>query len=292
VIVASYNSRTTVERCLESLERQTMRDLEVILVDSSSDDTASFVAAQFPEVRLSRHDVRRYPGDARNVGVALARGPILAFLDADCIAADDWAASILDAHRASEAPLIGGAVEHAVPGELIGWARYFCEFSQWMPSRPAAPAIEIPMCCLSVKRWAFERFGPFLEGCYCSDTAFNWRAGAAGHPPLFLPWICVRHIHPPGLRVFLLKQRMHGRNFARVRVSEKRLAPAWAAALALGSPLLPCLLAGRIARRVLPSSQYRGVFLRALPLIFWGLAEWSLGECAGYLEAVYGGGRS
>src|ERR1051325_3213870 len=85
VVIASYNSRRTIARCLESLEAQTYGDFEIVVVDSSSDGAARAVEERFPDVRLVTFPTRKFPGDARNAGVRAARGEIIAFIDADCI---------------------------------------------------------------------------------------------------------------------------------------------------------------------------------------------------------------
>ena len=73
VIIASYNSAQTIGRCLDSLQDQMdSDDVEVIVVDSSTDGTARIVSERFPKVRLYTFSERRYPGDARNL-VSLKR---------------------------------------------------------------------------------------------------------------------------------------------------------------------------------------------------------------------------
>ena len=74
VIIASYNSEKTIEACLRSLKDQEIyKDLEVIVVDSSADDTAGIVKEKFPEVRLHCFLDRKFPGDARNFGVTVSK---------------------------------------------------------------------------------------------------------------------------------------------------------------------------------------------------------------------------
>src|SRR5713226_5510019 len=91
VIVPSFNSRRTIERCLSSLAGQTRRDLfEVLVADSSSDGTDRIVELQYPEMRLFHFDERKLPGDARNFAAARACGDILIFLDADSFVEPDW----------------------------------------------------------------------------------------------------------------------------------------------------------------------------------------------------------
>src|SRR5882672_7977001 len=134
VIVPSYNAAATIERCLGALESQTAAlEGEVIVVDSSSDGTAEIVARRFPWVRLIACPTRRFPGDARNLGIGRARADLLAFTDADCIAERHWLETIIMAHRVRRDPLIGGAIENGNPESRVGWAAYLLELSQWMP---------------------------------------------------------------------------------------------------------------------------------------------------------------
>lgn len=204
VVIASYHSRPTIQACLRSLDHQTSQPNEVILVDSGCDGTTELTAREFPHVRLFAVSERKYPGDARNIGIQHASGDVIAFLDADCVAPPNWAEEILLAHQNPD-PLIGGAFENANPASRISWAAYFCELSQWMPGGAARHIQEIPAGSLSIKRWAFEKYGPFLEQTYCSDTAFNWRARADGQIPVFQPAIRIQHFNITRLRRFLPK---------------------------------------------------------------------------------------
>jgi glycosyltransferase involved in cell wall biosynthesis len=284
VVVPSYNSRGTIERCLRSLERQEGREqIEVIVVDSSTDGSADVVAREFPGVRLVREEERRFPGDARNIGVAQARADILAFTDSDCFVEPTWASRVLDAHDRLASPVIGGAVENGNPESWVGWAYYFAEFSAWIPDGATREMIEIPTTCLTLKRWVFERYGPFLGGTYCSDSAFNWTVGRNGHRPLFLPSLRVSHVNPTGLGALVRRKLFHGTCFARVRVAEEGMPTPRRFAYALLAPLLPLLLYARVARRVLASGRHRLRFVVASPLVVLALSAWSAGELRGYL---------
>jgi glycosyltransferase involved in cell wall biosynthesis len=94
VIVPVYNGAATIEGCLRSLEAQTVREHEVIVVDDgSTDDTASIV--ERTSSRLVRLEENTGPAAARNAGIAAARSHVIAFTDADCVAAPDWLARAL-----------------------------------------------------------------------------------------------------------------------------------------------------------------------------------------------------
>jgi GT2 family glycosyltransferase len=142
---------------------------------------------------------------------------------------------------------------------------------------------EIPTGCLSVKRWAFDAYGPFLEGTYSSDTAFHWRAARDGHKPVLVPAIRVAHTNVTHLPAYLRRKVYHGRCFAGLRVAEQRFSAARRLAYILISFGLPFLLSYRCARNVLARRTYRRQFALAFPLVFLGLVAWSWGELRGYL---------
>ncbi|MBC8121356.1 MAG: glycosyltransferase [Gemmatimonadaceae bacterium] len=287
VIIASYNSQKTIERCLQSFTEQvTAESFEVIVVDSSQDRTGDLIACHFPGVKLYRFEERKYPGDARNFGVEVATGEVLAFTDADCFVPPDWVDRLIQAHGQTSHPVIGGAVDNGNPDSYIGWAYYFCEFSQWIPQSASCYLDDIPTTCLSPKRWAFDRYGPFLEGVYCSDTDFNWKLARAGFKPLFVPDIQVSHINIDNLNDYLGRKVRHGRYFAWMRVKSERFSFLRRAAYVLLWPLLPFLLFGRRTALVLGKQKYLKEYLLAVPLVFLGLVAWSYGECLGYLSAT------
>lgn len=281
VVIASYNAAATIERCLRSLEQQEATvPFEVVVVDSSTDGTADLVARRFPRVRLLRERRRRFPGDARNVGVAHVRADVIAFTDADCFVAPTWVARVLEAHARWPDPVIGGAVENGNPDSTVGWAYYLFEFNRWLPCGAARVLPDIPTTCLTVKRWLLDEVGPFVEGTYSSDTVFNWRAAALGHRPLFVPDIRVSHVNPTGVRELLRRKTFHGRCFARLRCVEQRW-PAWRRLVhAAGSPLLPGLLMARMLRAVRGTPERRH-FVRVSPLLLCAAIAWSAGELIG-----------
>lgn len=286
VIIVARNAAATIRDCLDSLRGQdTERRYEVVLVDSSSDGTAEIVAGEYPEVELSHFDERKFCGDGRNLGVALANAPVVAFLDADCVAAGDWLEQLWVAHGGPEVA-VGGAIANREPSSLTGRAAYFCEFSQWMPGRPAGWLADMAGANLSYKTAALRALGPFIEGTYCSDTELHWRLAEAGHAIRFEPAIRVFHTSIARPLTFLRHEFDHGRSFARVRVARGRLGPWRRALYAVGFPAVAAVLAARITGRAIEARVRPGRFVTAFPLLAAGLLAWSLGEAAGYLRAV------
>lgn len=284
VVIVAYNERHAIERCLASLERQqTSRPFEVILIDSSTDGTDA-IARRFPFVRVEHFAARKYPGDARNAGVALARGGLIAFLDADCFVESDWIEAVARAHQTPHLA-VGSAIINGSPGSLVAWAYYFCEFNLWLPRRETREMAEMATCGLSIKRRAFEQYGPFIEGTYCSDTAFHWRLARDGHKVLFVPSIRVAHTARYRLGAFLRHIAAHRRGFASITVRENEFPAPKRFAAALATAFLPPLLLPVIVWRVAWSEHLLRPFLLTAPIVLLGVLARAWGEFLGFATA-------
>ncbi len=85
VIVPAYKARSTLREAVDSLLRQTCRNLEVVVIDDASPDDSTEVLRDIADPRLGIFRLRRNIGlsGARNAGLALSRAPFVALLDAD-----------------------------------------------------------------------------------------------------------------------------------------------------------------------------------------------------------------
>lgn len=89
VIVPVYNTERYVEKCLESIAKQTMKDLEIIIVNDGSEDNSETVIKQWIEKNnrtISIKYIKKKNGglsDARNYGVREAEGKYISFVDSD-----------------------------------------------------------------------------------------------------------------------------------------------------------------------------------------------------------------
>ena len=91
VIIPAHQAGKTIDRCLQSLARQTVarETYEVLVVDDGSTDETRARVAAYSGVRLFTQG-HAGPAAARNLGVQHARGAIVLFTDADCEPAQDW----------------------------------------------------------------------------------------------------------------------------------------------------------------------------------------------------------
>ncbi len=85
VVIPCFNAARYIAAAIRSVLEQRWPDLEIIVVDDgSTDGSADLVGAEFPQITLLRQ-TNRGAAEARNLGIRHARGPWIAFLDADDI---------------------------------------------------------------------------------------------------------------------------------------------------------------------------------------------------------------
>lgn len=88
IIIPSYNRAKLLSAAVESLQRQTYQNIEIIIVDDCSTDDTAQVVAEIEDDRILyvKHEVNKGGGEARNTGMKYATGDYIGFLDSD----DQW----------------------------------------------------------------------------------------------------------------------------------------------------------------------------------------------------------
>lgn len=98
VVVPTYNRPHLLERCLDSLLNQSFpKDrYEVVMVDDGSEERLEgWAPTDKPRVKYIRQ-AHGGPARARNRGIKDAEGEIVAFIDDDCIADEDWLKNVVE----------------------------------------------------------------------------------------------------------------------------------------------------------------------------------------------------
>lgn len=94
VIVPVYRAENTISRCIESIQRQTFREFELILVDDCSPDNAGIICDRYAQtdsrIRVIHKKQNQGVSAARNTGLNAASGRYVAFCDSDDTVAEAW----------------------------------------------------------------------------------------------------------------------------------------------------------------------------------------------------------
>ena len=86
VIVPVYNVEAYLEKCLESLGRQTLKEIEIIVVNDESPDNSQQIIDKYQKKYKTIHGYIKKNGgvsDARNFGISKSSGEYIAFVDGD-----------------------------------------------------------------------------------------------------------------------------------------------------------------------------------------------------------------
>ncbi len=88
IIVPIHNSEKYIERCVESLVNQTLKDIEILLIDDASCDSSKSIIMNYEDkypslVKGFYLETSRHAGGARNVGIEHAEGEYITFVDSD-----------------------------------------------------------------------------------------------------------------------------------------------------------------------------------------------------------------
>jgi GT2 family glycosyltransferase len=211
VVVASYNGAATLRACLESLTRLQYPDYEAILVDDGSTDNTPEIAAQFPSIRAVRQQNQGLSA-ARNAGIRLATGEIVAFTDSDCRVDQDWlyylVCDLLDG------PFVAVGGHNLLPEEDSAVAAAVLV----SPGGPThvmltdREAEHIPGCNMAFYRWALDEIGGFDPIFHAAgdDVDVCWRLQQRGYRIGFSPAAFVWHFRRSTVRAYLEQQSGYG----------------------------------------------------------------------------------
>jgi GT2 family glycosyltransferase len=204
VVVATRDRVGRLRKLLDSLEAQTVSDLEVIVVDDGSVRGTPELMRRYREgevegsslvVRDVRREVAGGPSAARNDGWPLARAPLVAFVDDDCVATPGWVEALLAAADADPGAVVQGRTlpNPREESKLGPHSR-----SLWVEE----PGPYYQAANILYPRALLEELGGFDAEAFPhvgEDTDLAWRALAAGAAIEWAPDALVHHaVHDLG----------------------------------------------------------------------------------------------
>ena len=120
VIIPAYNAEHTIQETLESVQKQTFSDFEIIVIDDGSTDRTLDIVREIADPRIKCFSYENGGvAMARNLGISHATGEFIAFLDAD----DMWTSDKLELQ-------LGALQKYPEAGVAYSWTYFLYENEQ------------------------------------------------------------------------------------------------------------------------------------------------------------------
>lgn len=171
LIIPAYNEEKFIDKCLESVERAKEHYgkpslIETIVVNNCSTDNTEKVALEY-KAKVVLEEERRI-ASVRNKGVSVAKGDIVAFLDADSMITPNIFTLIDEAM--SSGKYIGGGTDVKLERNSLG---IFCTYC--ITKFPFMYLLGIIVGVLFTEKKTFKDLGGFDKSLYCAeDSLFAW----------------------------------------------------------------------------------------------------------------------
>ena len=205
VVLPTLDRPQAIYNLLRHLEHQTSRPHEIVIVDQSAEpnDRVRAYAESTPGIRYHRIPERGLP-NARNVGVGLATGDVVLFLDDDSIPDPDLVRYHAEGYGDPEVSGVGGRVlgGYDAVGASIGVFRESDgKVVRNFGATTRCAVDHLPGGNMSFRRIVFEKVGGFDKtyggSAIGEETDFCLRARRAGFRFLFEPRASLEHLHLP-----------------------------------------------------------------------------------------------
>ncbi len=199
IIIPIFNEKLVVERCIDSLEDQTLSDFEIIIVDDGSKDGTLEILKRLkrslPNLRFIKQN-HLGAGAARNAGAKLSKGEILVFVDADMTFDKEFLKNLI-------APIVDGKTKGTFSKEEYVsnwdniWSRCWNINEDWEDKRrhPANYPDYQPIFRAILKS-EFDKVGGFTPGGYDDDWSLY---GKLGYEAVNAPNAIFYHKNPSSL---------------------------------------------------------------------------------------------
>lgn len=242
IVILTKDEAANIAECLQATLDQMAEGDETIVVDSASSDATLSICERFALDHPGRVRIHAFPvnvsfGEARNVGVSMAKHDVIVFVSADAVPEAGWLDALRGAMR--NADIAYGRQRHAPPVTNAVTVSRGLRYHKFESDAEALPEAYASNVNAAYRRFAFEtlRFDDDLPG--SEDVAFAKMARLAGLRIAYARRAVVRHKDVTSWRGEWRKHLREGAAQAALRqlLGAPRMHIAWAA-LIVGLALL------------------------------------------------------
>ncbi|MBZ0333688.1 glycosyltransferase [Marinobacter sp. AL4B] len=217
ILIPAFNEDKNISRCILSIDEQDYpkERYEVIVMDNGSTDRTTKIATELGVTVIDASGL--LIGGVRNAGAKVAKGDILAYIDADCLAPKNWIQSGVSLlYLESDIGAVGGGCDI---GPSASWVE-----RAWVINRPYIEATYVKILATGsffITKDTFEKVGGFNETVRAGEDTEISKEIIVNNKKLILS-SAIRVIHlgyPLTLRSFYERQVWQASDYVRTRKS-------------------------------------------------------------------------
>lgn len=228
IVIPNYNGRGFLEDCLNSLRKQTLDDLQILVVDNGSeDDSCQLIREKYPEVDLIELGTNTGFCGAVNAGIHSSLAPYVLLLNNDTAVAEIFVETLYNEILKSENIFSCNAkmVQYFDHTKMDNAGGYYCalgwayDYGKGKPVEKYDKSRNIFFSCGGAaiyRKRIFEEIGYFDEAhfAYLEDVDVGYRARIYGYENRYVPKAVVYHVGSgtSGSVYNLFKTRYSSRN--------------------------------------------------------------------------------
>lgn len=203
MVIPAYNCEKTIGQTIKSLRNMNYPQdrLEIIVVDDASGDKTSEVALEHG-AKVFRRDKTGGCAPAKNTGVSQAKGEIIAFIDADVTASENWLRELVKPFMDSKVGASGGLIESKFQ-KNDALEKYVAHDNYYRKRKENARSVSGSNS--AYRREVFNVVGK-LDPYIGEDPDFVYRVASHGYKIIFNEKAIVYHPFPNTLWAYLKRQ--------------------------------------------------------------------------------------
>ena len=167
IIIPTLNEESRIERLLKSLQRQSFKDYEIIIVDGGSRDRTAEIAEQYSAKVYVKKGCKEFP--SRNFGAEVSNGQVLLFLSADVFLPTDILEYLARVFKTD----VAGVCGMGMPFEAPLWMKmgYFTFWKALLVWSALSKDFHGSTNFMAARKETFDEIGGFVDE-FCADTIF------------------------------------------------------------------------------------------------------------------------
>ncbi|MCS4542371.1 MAG: glycosyltransferase, partial [Euryarchaeota archaeon] len=213
IIVGVRNMENTIGQCIESLLNCDYPAKEIIIVDDGSTDRTAEIVSRYP-IRLINSNPKGI-SHARNLGLQLANGDIVAYTDGDCIVSENWLKELVKHFSDPKVASVGGRTIFKTTNDIASVCRAV-EFEERYSKVPKNTVSAMGPTCAHRKD-VLKAIGGFNPAWFHGEDAeVSYKIAGRGYKVIFENNAVTFHVPEIGVKNYLKKRLRDASAFVRV----------------------------------------------------------------------------